>query len=265
MGGASAKLGAASGPSVLTFTDPAGDSAGAPDITKVTITGDPAAGTIAFSLTATGLKPASTDGLHRFVDVWLNTDRNRSTGSSGDEYHVYVWTDGSNPGFWYSIDRWTGSTWQTVPYSPTISATSTGDTYTVKLSAADLGGNKTFALDVQSQTYDPNANKAIARDDATPSFSWVYDIAGPTSTIYAFVRPVIGKPIVAPAQLRAGKRVTVSFPVSSTGLTKNGPLTRGTMVCDPSVSGKVVPMPSRSRTGSPDSRSWYRRRQRGSN
>jgi hypothetical protein len=52
------------------------------------------------------------------------------------------------------------------------------------------------------------------------------------------MKPVIGKPITSPAQPQAGKRFTVAFRVtrSDTG----APLLRGRMICDPSVSGKVL-------------------------
>lgn len=52
------------------------------------------------------------------------------------------------------------------------------------------------------------------------------------------VRPVIGKPVTIPARPLPGQRFDVSFRVtrSDTGM----PLLRGVMICDPSVSGKVL-------------------------
>ena len=80
--------GAAGGkPSALAFTDSAGDAPGAPDKTKVAINGDAASGAITFGLTAAGLALSSADGTQRELDLWLNTDRNDSTGSpAGNEY-----------------------------------------------------------------------------------------------------------------------------------------------------------------------------------
>lgn len=51
-------------------------------------------------------------------------------------------------------------------------------------------------------------------------------------------KPVIGKPVAVPLQPQAGKRFTLSFRVtrSDTG----GPVTRGTMVCAPSVAARVL-------------------------
>jgi hypothetical protein len=51
-------------------------------------------------------------------------------------------------------------------------------------------------------------------------------------------KPVIGKPIASPARPVAGKPFTVSFKVTRSDT--RTPLLRGTMICDPSVAGKVI-------------------------
>jgi hypothetical protein len=53
------------------------------------------------------------------------------------------------------------------------------------------------------------------------------------------MKPVIAKPIAAPAQPVAGKRFTVTHKVTRSDTGK--PLTTGRMVCDPSAAGKLVP------------------------
>jgi hypothetical protein len=62
--------------------------------------------------------------------------------------------------------------------------------------------------------------------------------AGGTGQSQAKFKPVIAKPVAVPAKPLAGKPFTVSFKVtrSDTGTS----LLRGTMICDPSVSGKVI-------------------------
>src|SRR5512144_2636279 len=59
-----------------------------------------------------------------------------------------------------------------------------------------------------------------------------------SGTTSASAKPVIGKPKAVPAQPVAGKPFTVSFRVTRSDTGK--PLTRGTMICDPSVAGKVI-------------------------
>jgi hypothetical protein len=49
---------------------------------------------------------------------------------------------------------------------------------------------------------------------------------------------MIGAPVATPAYPQAGKRFTVVFPV--TRIDNGAPLTAAKMVCDPSVSGKVI-------------------------
>ena len=56
-----------------------------------------------------------------------------------------------------------------------------------------------------------------------------------------FLTPVIGKPVMTPTRVMAGKRVTVTFPVTRSDAAQPKPLTSGTMVCDPSIGGKVIP------------------------
>ena len=245
--GSSASAGravAAAGPSLLTFSDPAGDaSSGAPDITKVVISGDMSTGMITFSVTATGLRPATTDGLVRFVDVWLDTDRNAATGDpmDGSEYDLYAYTDPADPGLWWSVDRWNGSAWEQAPYAPTtMSLTSSGDNLNWTVNKTDLGGAASFTLRVASVAVDAG-NNIVGRDRAPDSFTWVYDIAGPPNSMTVFLTPVIGKPVLTPARVLAGRRVTLTFPVTRTDAAQPKPLTSGTMACNPTVAGKVIP------------------------
>lgn len=239
--GASAARGtAASGPSLLSFTDPAGDASGAPDITNVAINGDAGTGTITISVTATGFKPASPDGMTRIVDLWMDTDNNRSTGSTaGNEYLLETYDDPADPEHWWGFAHWTGSAWQSGPYGPTVRFGRGGDVLRWTINKADLGGATGFALYATAVTVDASDN-VIARDVAPEVGAWVYDISGPTRTQTIFLTSTIGKPVMIPAQAIAGKRFTVSFPVSQTGGAKTEPLTRGTMVGAPSVAGKVI-------------------------
>jgi hypothetical protein len=59
-----------------------------------------------------------------------------------------------------------------------------------------------------------------------------------TTLAQPVVRPVLGKPVAVPARPVAGRRFTVSLPVtrSDTG----GPLLTGRMECVPSVAGKPI-------------------------
>jgi hypothetical protein len=235
----------------VTFTDPAGDAGtSSPDITSVTINGDPATGTITVAVTANAYLPASPDGLERDIYVFLDTDKNGSTGSiSGSEYALAAQND--TTGAWWDLGRWDGSAWKSVPQSATMNFTRSGDVLTWTLNAADLGGATGFAFYVAAATYDASAN-AVGRDDAPDSGKWTYDLSAgaptpatttttsaPTRTLTMFLTPEIGKPATVPVRAVAGKRLTFSFKVNRSDDHK--PLTSGKMVGASSVAGKVVP------------------------
>jgi hypothetical protein len=239
----SALAGAAgSGPSTLTFDDPAGDSSGGPDITNIKVDGDAASGTITFTVTASGLPLTAADGSQREVDLWLNTDRNDSTGSpSGNEYDIYFWTASTDPTQWsWDIEHWAGTGWAEVAETPTMHAGSNGNQFALQLSTADLGGATSFSLYAIAASFDASGS-VLGKDFAPDSGSWAYDIAGPTRSVVAMEMPTIGKPALVPARPTAGKRVTVSFPVTASQPGKPaGPLTTGTVVGTASIAGKAV-------------------------
>jgi hypothetical protein len=230
------------GPSTLTFTDPAGDASGAADLTNVVVSGDASTGTISFTVTASGLEPAVADGSDRAVEILLNTDRNNATGSaSGNEFELYFWNNSTDPAnASWDIERWNGSAYEEVALSPTMHAGRNGDQFAFQINTTDLGGATSFSLFAATETFDANGDP-LGHDVAPDgSLRWVYSIAGPTQTMTTFLTPVIGKPLVVPSQLKAGKRVTVSFPVTGSQAGKTSPLTSGKMVCDPSLAGKVI-------------------------
>lgn len=255
-----------------TFTDPAGDAeTAAPDITSITINSDPATGALAISITATGYQPATPDGLERDVFMWLDTDKNGSTGSSsGSEYVLVRWNDSS--GAWWDIARWDGSKWQSIPPPASVGATRRGDQLNWTLNAADLGITTGFAFYLSSGAYDANDN-TVGRDFAPDSGKWAFDLSGgspattPTTTTTTTtttpapstkVKLLIDAPKTTPARAVAGRQLTVTFRVNfqkeeqgtavdaATGQMKPitviswSPVPGGKMVCDPSVAGKVI-------------------------
>jgi hypothetical protein len=210
------------------FNDPAGDARGAPDITAVSVTDSPSSGTITVAVTASGLV-ANTD-----LIVWLDTDKNSSTGSrSGAEYTLDVWQDAGDWG--WTIDRWTGSDWKMVPETPSLLFSRSGDVFTWTLNKSDLGGANGFAFYVGGYLLDAGGN--VSQSDFAPDGgSWAYDLsAKPT----ADVRAVVGKPLAVPAKALAGKLLTLSFPVSRSD---NGePLSGASIASTATIAGKAVP------------------------
>lgn len=112
-GGVAAATGSA------TFSDSAGDSGAAPDLTSVTINGDPATRTLTLTVTAAGYLPATPDAMERDIDVFLDTDRNDATGAPcGCDYALGAFNDST--GRYWDLGRWDGSAWKSVPQSATM-------------------------------------------------------------------------------------------------------------------------------------------------
>jgi hypothetical protein len=231
----------ASGPWTATFTDPAGDASGAPDVTGVAITGDEATGMFTLSVSATGAVPANPDGLTRAVNVFLNTDKNNSTGSaSGSEYVLAFVDDPADQPRWWDIYRWDGSAWRSVPETPTMRFALQQGAMSWTFSKSDVGSATGFAVHVATAAGDAAGN-LVAGDYAPNDGRWVFDLSGPSKTLTTFVTPVVGKPVTVPAKATAGKRLTVSFPVTHTDAgDKPVPLTSGTIVGAATIAGRVM-------------------------
>jgi len=228
-----------------TFTDPTGDArAPAPDITTVAVSDSPSSGSLTVALTAVGYAGVSADS-YPMVKVYLNTDKNAATGAAdqlGADYYLAAYRDPQGSGWW--ISRWDGSKYVDVPQSSAMNFVRSGDVLTWTFTKSDIGGSTGFAFYAWSSTWDANNNQT-GEDVAPDDGAWTYDLSTappPTTTTtppVAAVKPWIGNPATTPAKAVAGKRFTVSFPVTRAD---NGmPLTSGTMICDPSVQGKVIP------------------------
>ena len=76
----------------------------------------------------------------------------------------------------------------------------------------------------------------VGRDDYYGHAERWWDVQD--SAWLVVVRPIIGRPTTAPVAAVAGTRFTVSFNVTRSD--DNAPLETGTMICDPSVHGKVI-------------------------
>jgi len=92
------------------FTDPGGDAKDAPDVTAVAVSND-AGGNISFHIAVTNLTPESD------IVIWLDTDKNASTGDDGAEYQLRLThsADAANSG--WDLARWDGTKWTDTPHS----------------------------------------------------------------------------------------------------------------------------------------------------
>ena len=258
VGGASAGVAG-----TVSFTDPAGDALGGPDITGVTITGDPATGRISFSANVSGYPLAVSDGLERYVELWLDTDRDRATGDpdDGTEVGLMAWVDAE--GRWWSAARWDGSRFAGIPQS-TATFVRTGDLLTWTASTSELGATS-FRFYVVAGTWSEAEQRSTSRDEAPPNDGWwEYDISAssgappPSTPPRTSVGLIVDRPTASPKAPIAGKPFAVSFKVTlqktqttlvfdlATGETREDlvttwqPLARGTAVATPAAGGKPI-------------------------
>ena len=184
--------GAASG----NYTDPAGDSGAAGDITSVTVVGDKNAGALLFKITGTNLASSETNLLFLTID----SDANPLTGDLTDNGSDYWFgMDDSSYGF----EHWDGSKWV---ITSDLSVRINGSTSAIMVSVnrSDLGNTADFnfaasTINLSDRTSDHGPN------DGTYNYS--FEVNGPQINSV----DVQTKPSVGP---RAGKR----FVVVPTGL-----------------------------------------------
>jgi hypothetical protein len=209
-----------------TWTDPVGDvQASAPDITAVDVTND-ANGTITMVFTVP-LSEGSTFFL--FVDTNLNgrtddsVDRVFGAMSFGSDLIVPIVIKDS------PIPMLAGK----------LATTATQATLTFP--KADAAIDKGFAFWAVTQSDSQFGTDQMG--DAMPNEGMLtYVLTAPppppAPPAAVVVKPIIGTPVTLPTTPVAGKRFTVTFPVTRSD--NGAPLTVGTMVCDPSVKGKVI-------------------------
>lgn len=216
------------------FTDAPGDAAGqAPDITAVQVSND-RGGQILFDVTVSNLTPES--------DLFLpiDNDKNATTGDDGDEY-VLEWTSSATPGDngWF-IERWDGTHWVHPDSHPTMRGSLTATGVEFSINASDLGGTKGFAFLVGTARY--AADQIVGVDRAPDGVArWTYDLtnATPPTPAPIVLKPVFGTIKTIPVRPVAGKQFTYGVQVSRSDT--GAPLVKGTMVCDPSIAGNVLP------------------------
>lgn len=235
------------------FGDPAGDAADAPDVTAVAVSHD-TAGNILFHVAAANFTPEST------VTLWLDTDRNGSTGDAGFDYQLALGlsADPGQTGWW--LGQWNGTAWDEAAQRSTVSVYSSSSYVDFRINASDLGGTSAFAFQVWTKRYVADAVTArdYAPDDS--SATWTYDLSGaepPTTTTQPTPTPpplkiivlgpkklTVAAPVSTPARPVAGKRFTVTFMVtlnsSGGGNVMMEFVRAGKMICDPSIAGKVI-------------------------
>jgi hypothetical protein len=210
-------LGAAAAGAEQSYSDPAGDAGAGPDVTAAAVSNDPG-GTITMKVTIS-LGPETA-----MVAV-LDTNVNGSSSDASDRAIIAV---GVAPGVVTAIAM-DGE--GNAVAAPSLRASATSSTLELVFAKADLGIDKAFGFWLATM----GGGAADFADEAPDTGAWMYILSVPPPPV---VKPVIGKPVTTPLAPKAGTRFTVTFPVRRSD--NGAPLLTGRMVCDPSVSGRVL-------------------------
>lgn len=209
------------------YSDTAGDTAGS-DITGLTITDDAAQSRLTFTLRVAALQPATE------LSVYLDTDRSEPAPRFWGSEYFMAWSQqpGDNTG--WTFQRRSGSEWVRLDPSVGISFSRAGGVLSWTMTRADIGNPSGF--NVYATAMDTVGAITTAQDIAPDTGFWSYDLAPPPPAV---VQPVIGRPMLTPVRAVVGKRLAVSFPVTRSDT--HAPLARATMICDPTIAGRLLP------------------------
>jgi hypothetical protein len=213
------------------YTDASGDARAGTDITNLTVRNDASGGV---SIQVVSANPVVAN---HAIAIYVDSDRNQSTGEDGDDYWMF-----GGPLVGKGFFAWNGSDYvETYPASFSVGIG--GNITEFRFNKTDIGNGSGFNFVAVSISIDPP--KISFWDGAPDRGYYSYDLTAPeppptttTPPPAAVVKPVIGKPAVTPTAIVAGRRSTVTFPVTRSD---NGqPLTTGQMICHPYVSGRQL-------------------------
>jgi hypothetical protein len=171
---------------------------------------------VTFKLVVSGMKfvdGTGVKGTFFYIDVDTNKDGKRD----------YTWFVGADSkGFSWDITDGAG---KEVPQSDRMSYVRSGDSYSLRIGSADLGGATSFDFSATAGTL-PDTGDPTFSDDAPDGGAWSYNVTS--------VKPVLGLPTTSPLAPVAGKAFTVTR--SDTG----SKLMIGTMTSDLRVSAQSL-------------------------
>ena len=172
------------------YTDATGEDAASADITTIAVANSPAARTLTFKVQIGNMPTLEENAL---LVVFIDSDRNATTGGNGFEYAFIA--DGTG----YELDKWDGTKYAVVN-AFTAQVSFNAGLFTAAFDPVSVGAPKAFDFAVVTfRGPDPN-NPAV-------------DVAPDGSGIYTYT-PVVAAPVVKPSV--KGSTVTVT-PVPKAG------------------------------------------------
>jgi hypothetical protein len=213
-----------------TFTDPAGDSVNAPDVTTTTASNDDSGKiTLAVSLPN---RPSLSDA--DFVSLDVDTDGDLTDGFLGADYQVAITNTGATL---YHATSSNGTILISPISVPSFNASFGDGVETISVNKADVGDPAQIGIQLATSGDNVDTLPEFAPDSGWWSYQIVIAPAGPTGPTGATGPPPVKlaetKPLVRGAV--AGRTVTVTAVV-----TNNGTGVAGTLTCSAKVAGKAL-------------------------
>jgi hypothetical protein len=178
------------------YTDPAGDSGAAGDITSVSVVGDKGGGSLLFRITGTNLVSSEKNLLFLTID----SDANPLTGDLTDNGSDY-WFGMDNSS--YGFEHWDGSRWVNTP-DLTVRITGSTNAIMVSVNRSELGNTADFNFAASTVNLSDRTSDHGPNDGA---YNYSFEANGPQiNSVDVQTTPSTGP--------RAGKR----FVVVPTGL-----------------------------------------------
>jgi hypothetical protein len=178
-----------------TYTDGTGEDAASADLTTIAVSNSAASKTLTFKIQIANM-PALED--NALVGVFVDADRNASTGESGFDYGFFADKTG------YELDKWDGTQFTAVtPFTAQVSYNA--GLLTAVFDPAALGSPKSFDFGVLTFRGPDPANPAVdVAPDANGLFTYTLVQAAPV------VKPTVkGSTVTVTPVPTAGKRLKV--------------------------------------------------------
>jgi hypothetical protein len=205
------------------FTDPSGDSGGAPDVTDVSVFND-AFNRVVFGAQIAGGAAMAADGEINFV---VDADKNAATGSDGWDYLIVM--DGNKQ---WNLLRWDGSQWAEAP-AATVKTYFLGDVVLFGVDRSELGNTATFDFFVVSNKI---AADEVVATDTVPDGDAVWSYATVTKTFDLSASPIIA---VTKGGARVGRAFVAGYLASRTDSPE--PISGPKSTCVATVGLKRIP------------------------
>ena len=198
---ASALAGAGSARAETSFTDPAGDSGAAPDVTGVAVANDQA-GTVTFRLRVVNQPDLAADGE---VVLVIDSDRNETTGDAAGFDYVLI-LSGSERSWLFGHWNGTDFDFDTTP-SNTVRVAYAAGLMTFSVNRSELAGTAAFSFLVLASQIDADG-EIVESDDA------------PDDGTYEFALTISTKSFTSAATLPSEKRYNGARSIKHARLTQ---------------------------------------------